>query len=114
MSTDGRGNPHMNLKNYAGALDYNRSTEAAGFIPTNKWKHTGIRKEDKEDKPSMIKRMSNFARSLADDLLHPGITLKAIQNYKRTHPHGGKKRSRKYRKNRKTRSRKNRKTRSRK
>ena len=82
--------------------------------PTNKWKHSGIHKEDNEDRPSVFRQVSNFVRSVADDVTHPIITWNAWKNRNRR---GGKNKSRKSgksRKNRKTRSRKNRKTRSRK
>ena len=100
MSKDGRGNPPMDLKNYAGVKKYDRG-------PLKPWKHSGIQEDDSV---SVFRQASNFARSVAGNLRHPYITYKAWKNKRR----GGKNKSRKSRKNRKTRSRKNRKTRSRK
>jgi hypothetical protein len=121
MSAHGKGNPKMDLKNFAGVPPHNRTTAEAGFSTPNKWKnYAGIKKDSVFDRLSNVgRKASNLAGNVAHTIGHPFISFtgaKAEYNAwkNRRTPHGGKNKSRKSRKNRKTRSRKNRKTRSRK
>jgi hypothetical protein len=91
-----------------------RYRERMGFSPATP--KSAIHKEDRD---SVLKRMSNFARNVMSDFRHPVLTYKAANaEYRawneKNKIRGGKNKSRKSRKNIKTRSRKNRKTRSRK
>jgi hypothetical protein len=161
MSANGRGNPPLNLKNYADVKEYDRGS-------LNKWKHSaGIQKASVLDSLSEFRKQASNALShlnplpsrieeakhildnrrkkkpkdenspqtldeynnACEFLNNAGFTTKLraftperlasyamdmVAKLRVPGAQGGKKRSRKYRKNRKTRSRKNRKTRSRK
>ena len=140
MSYHGEGNKPMDLRNFAGVRPFDRTSAAAGFHPTNKWKHhTGIQKDHS---PSVVEQMTKFASHLpfSPDYWKIRANNKAFEEYKKWQKHnpnatdaektarleqynaalkkGGKKRSRKSRKSSKSKksskSRKNRKTRSRK